>query len=764
MERMDEKPERTGTLRKKTSQDQRPTELTYQSKVPLRCKRRNETVQEFLEIFESWMLINRWSDEEASLYLNCLIEERSLKQKLSQCERFNSYMAMKAALLSVDKAAKDRKIIQLRNVKFFIGGNVDAYFDKVSKLVDEIYAEEVSSMQIKRDMILSGLDPEMIAKLIVNQALPDDITNLKNLIFGLNLTMINKNRNKEWQKAKKNAKKFCQNCKTKTHNTEDCRSKKQNHPKCEKITNDISNPRYFVPMKFNGEEVLALFDSGSNRTIAPGNILKPETRFKKRCGTASKHAYLSVIGSTNVNLTLQDVEFKHNILIADDINHAIFGMDLINRLRLSWNEDRSINYWLNNQQYSLKLVKEDEYSILCMSIEEICNILPEDLSFDNEKERELQPIDPRVSAIIQKFPDIIKGTGKTNIIEHVIELKPGSRPIRLKPFRIHQALESKIEKQLAEMERTGIIGRSKSPWSSPLIAIEKKDHTLRLAVDYRKLNKMTIFDAQPAPRIDEILAGLRNACVFSKIDFRQGYYQVPLREEDKPKTAFQFKSKLYQFNVMPFGLSTACQTFIRMVEQLFGELEFVKTYIDDVLIFSKNEEEHLQHIEKVLSIVNNASLSINLEKSEFFKKEIEFLGLKIANNEIQMTTSKIKAIKAYPKPTNTKELKRFLGLASYYRKLIENFASIAQPLYRLMKKEVKFVWSKQEEEAFDLLKQKLSSKPILKMPDFNRTFWVRTDASDLAMAGVLSQRDENNNPYVIEYFSKTWTDCQKGIQ
>ncbi|KAF7492108.1 hypothetical protein SSS_02817 [Sarcoptes scabiei] len=269
-----------GTLRKKTSQDQRPSELTYQSKVPLRCKRRNETVQEFLEIFESWMLINRWSDEEASLYLNCLIEERSLKQKLSQCERFNSYMAMKAALLSVDKAAKDRKIIQLRNVKFFIGGNVDAYFDKVSKLVDEIYAEEVSSMQIKRDMILSGLDPEMIAKLIVNQALPDDITNLKNLIFGLNLTMINKNRNKEWQNAKKNAKKFCQNCKTKTHNTEDCRSKKQNHPKCEKITNDISNPRYFVPMKFNGEEVLALFDSGSNRTIAPGNILKPETRLK----------------------------------------------------------------------------------------------------------------------------------------------------------------------------------------------------------------------------------------------------------------------------------------------------------------------------------------------------------------------------------------------------------------------------------------------------------------------------------------------------
>ncbi|KAF7489591.1 Retrovirus-related Pol polyprotein from transposon 17.6 [Sarcoptes scabiei] len=631
------------------------------SRVYLRPMRKDESILQFIQIFESWIMVNDWNDEDAGKFLHCMIEDSSLKSRMLAC-------------------SKPRSFKMLKKIE---------YFDKISRLIEEIYGPNQN--QLIRDNILAGLDYKIVSRLMINQKLPDDIADVKSLIEVV-----------------------LQNMQNNSHNTNDCRSrsKNQNHnqkqatnqsTKCANINLDSGSPRYFVPIKLFGEKTMALFDSGSNKTIAPSSLIKPENRFRKRCGTASTTGYLSIIGSTNVDVNLQNIQFKHHILIADDISHVIFGMDLIDRLKISWNSDRSIDFWHRNKKHNVKLVEEkNDTSTICMSISQILQTLPEDLSFEEKEPSKQNRIDKRVSKLITKFPDIVKGT-----------------------------------------------------------AVAKKDQSLRLAIDFRQLNKMTIFDAHPSPRIDEILSGLRDAKVFSKIDFKQGYYQIPLRAEDKQKTAFQFKNNLYQFTVMPFGLSTACQTFLRLIEQLFGHLDFVRTYIDDILIFSKSEDDHVRHIEAVFSIIKDASLTINLDKSEFFKSTIEFLGFKIAENEIKMTQDKTKAIRNYPKPTNTKELKRFLGLASYYRKLIDNFATIAYPLYKLMKKKIKFSWGNEEEQSFNLLKQKLSSESIVKIPDFNRSFYVRTDASDAAMAAVLTQRDDKGNPYVIEYFSKSFSDTQK---
>ena len=284
-----------------------------------------------------------------------------------------------------------------------------------------------------------------------------------------------------------------------------------------------------------------------------------------------------------------------------------------------------------------------------------------------------------------------------------------------------------------------------------------------MVVDYRKLNQQTVKDALPLSRIDETLEKLGKAKVYSTIDLKKGFWQVPVAEEDKSKTAFSTKFGTYEFNTMPFGLTNAPAKFQRMMNNLLEDYvgKFVEVYIDDIIIYSENFTDHLEHLERVFRILNRVNLKLSLEKSKFFQTEVKFLEHKISAEGIQVDERKIKTVKDFPIPRNVREIRGFLGLASYYRKFIKGFSQIAKPLNTLLKKDVKFQWTKACQVSFETLKDKLITAPILRYPDFKKPFYITTDASGTGLGAILSQRDEvAKKEYVIEYASRSLNNAE----
>ena len=294
--------------------------------------------------------------------------------------------------------------------------------------------------------------------------------------------------------------------------------------------------------------------------------------------------------------------------------------------------------------------------------------------------------------------------GRKNVIEHRINLIDNSRPASVPNFRLPVSRRNIVENLIKDMENQGIIKESLSPYNLPLLLVLKKDGTWRIVIDYRRLNKDTIPDRMPMPNFDEVLAQLNGAKLFSALDLLSGYHQVPLSEESKQCTAFSTHNQHWQFEVMPFGLCNAPLAFDRLMHQILGNMKNVFVYLDDIIIFSRNKEEHFQILEEVLSRLKGAGLKIKLSKCQFLKRELIFLGHVVGPNGIKMQDRKIKTIINYPPPKNAKAVKRFLGITGYYCPFVRNFATIAYPLTRLLRKDVKFKWEKEEESVFHDLK------------------------------------------------------------
>ena len=281
--------------------------------------------------------------------------------------------------------------------------------------------------------------------------------------------------------------------------------------------------------------------------------------------------------------------------------------------------------------------------------------------------------------------------------------------------------------------------------------MKKKDGTLRLCIDYRQLNQVTIKNKYPIPRIDDLFDQLQGAQVFSKIDLRSGYYQLKIKEEDISKTAFRTRYGHYEFLVMPFGLTNAPAAFMELMNRIFQPLLdiCVIVFIDDILVYSKSNQEHEEHLRDVLSILREKKMYAKFSKCEFWLNEVAFLGHVISGKGISVDPRKIEAVVEWEVPTNVTEVRSFLGMAGYYRRFVEGFSRIAQPLTKLTKKNMKFVWGDDCEQSFQELKRRLTSAPILTIPSGSEGFVVYTDASRKGLGCVLMQEGR-----VIAYASR----------
>ncbi|KAI3696046.1 hypothetical protein L1987_79055 [Smallanthus sonchifolius] len=361
------------------------------------------------------------------------------------------------------------------------------------------------------------------------------------------------------------------------------------------------------------------------------------------------------------------------------------------------------------------------------------------------EERRLEDI-PIVKDYPEVFPEDLPGLPPPRQVEFRIDLVPGAAPVARSPYRLAPSEMQELSNQLQELLDKGFIRPSFSPWGAPVLFVKKKDGTFRMCIDYRELNKLTIKNRYPLPRINDLFDQLQGSSFYSKIDLRSGYHQLRIQEADVPKTAFRTRYGHYEFLVMPFGLTNAPAVFMDLMNRVCKPYldKFVIVFIDDILIYSRTKEDHEHHLKLILELLSNENLYAKFSKCEFWIREVHFLGHVINKEGIHVDPSKIEAIKNWEAPKTPTEVRQFLGLAGYYRRFIENFSKIALPLTTLTQKEKKYDWSDKQESAFQLLKQKLCSASILSLPEGINNFVVYCDASHQGLGCVLMQRDKPN--------------------
>ena len=360
-----------------------------------------------------------------------------------------------------------------------------------------------------------------------------------------------------------------------------------------------------------------------------------------------------------------------------------------------------------------------------------------------------------LEALLSKYDEVFSDTPSVAKVKpHRIELT-SEVPVRVKPYPIPLRLVDAVKDEISEMEAAGIIEKSTSPYCSPMVVVKKKEGGIRICGDYRRINAVTRLDAEPMADPQTIFATLANSRIFSKIDLTKGFFQVPLTEESKKVTAFSTPGGLYQYKALPFGMTNSPAAFNKVMREVMRGVEGVAMFVDDVLIHSSSFKQHLETLETVLKRLRLYGLKIKPSKCMIGHQQVPFLGHVVGDGLYACEEDKVARVKDAPRPRTKKEVKSFLGLAGYYREYVPNFAVVAAPLHELLKKQAPNMvhWTDLQEEAFLKLKSLLCKEPILQLPDFNKEFVLRTDASQEGVGAVLMQ-EHHGQMFPVSYYSR----------
>ncbi|CAH8642613.1 unnamed protein product [Dicrocoelium dendriticum] len=516
-----------------------------------------------------------------------------------------------------------------------------------------------------------------------------------------------------------------------------------------------------IRVSINGISILALIDTGATCTLVQPKFCLGLRRsnVNTRLLTANG-SELVAEGRVMAAMVLGNRTVHHSVVLSSHIPwDAIFGIDLLRKMKCHlnmatnqlWIGECKLRMWEHNTYDS------DGPTAACVTIDDQVRTL-------------LTPVEGIIpSTAFRRLHQLIRSKeaafawegslpGRTNTICHQIDTGT-AEPITQRPRRVPTQYREELRKMIEDMLDAKIIIPSKSPWSSPIVLVKKKNGSLRLCIDYRKLNDVTRKDSFPLPRIDDTLEALSGAQWFSTLDLASGYWQVEIDPKDREKTAFIIPSGLYEFQTMPFGLTNAPATFQRLMQIVLRTLipNQCLVYLDDVIVHGRSLEEHLDNLGLVLQHLHDAGLKLKPQKCQLLKRQVTFLGHIITPSGIQSDPSKVETIQGWPVPTSAEDVRQFLGLASYYRRFIRNFADIAGPLHRLTEKGRTFNWTPQCAKAFEFLRRALTNSPILSFPDLSPSagqFILDTDASDTGIGAVLSQVGSDGLEHVIAYGSR----------
>lgn len=395
----------------------------------------------------------------------------------------------------------------------------------------------------------------------------------------------------------------------------------------------------------------------------------------------------------------------------------------------------------------------------------VSELKPEIVIQSNSKVHILNEDDSRELDIIKNLlPSFNKnGLGKTTLYQHEIELLENVKPIKQRYYPISPAVEKDLYAEIDRMLDLGVIEESKSAWSSPVTLVKKSSGKVRLCLDARKVNSVTKKDAYPLPLIDALLMRLHDTKFISSLDLKDAFWQIPLAESSRDKTAFTVPRRpLYQFKVTPFGLCNSAQAMCRlMVKVIPNELhENVFVYLDDLLIISATLKEHFGLLRRVAGLLKNAGLTINVEKSSFVMSEIRYLGFIVGQDGLKTDPEKVVAFTNFPVPHNVKQTRRFLGMAGWYQRFVENYSGLAAPITDCLKKG-KFIWTSEAQSSFNLLKDKLAEAPNLVNPCYDQPFYIRCDASTEGVGAVLFQINTEGFEQPIAFMSQKLNKAQR---
>ncbi|XP_017431977.2 uncharacterized protein LOC108339348 [Vigna angularis] len=502
-----------------------------------------------------------------------------------------------------------------------------------------------------------------------------------------------------------------------------------------------------------GKPCCVLYDSGATHSFISKacverlGLVESELQFDLVVSTPAAGGIRTSTGCFRCTIEVEGRRFKVNLICLplQDLE-VILGMDWLatNRILIDCGKKELVFPDEGEEELSVTLgqLKEDivegAYCFLIMthSDEEMEGVKWERSSQDEQCEgRSVIEEFPEV------FPDEIPGLPPVREVEFTIDLVTTAAPISVQPYKMSPAELVELKKQIEELLDKQFIRPSVSPWGAPVLLVKKKDGSSRLCIDYRQLNKLTIKNKYPLPRIDDLLDQLQGASVFSKIDLRSGYHQIRVKEGDIQKTAFRSRYGHYEYVVMPFGVTNAPAIFMDYMNRIFRPYldKFVVVFIDDILIYSKSHEEHEEHLRVVLGVLKEKELYAKLSKCEFWMKSVQFLGHVVSAEGISVDPTKVRAVLEWTSPRSITEVRSFVGLAGYYRRFIEGFAKIVAPLTQLTRKDHPFAWTDRCEESFQELKRKLTSAPVLVIPNTAKPFEVYCDASHQGLGCVLMQ-------------------------
>ncbi|KFD59504.1 hypothetical protein M514_08725, partial [Trichuris suis] len=517
----------------------------------------------------------------------------------------------------------------------------------------------------------------------------------------------------------------------------------------------------------NGMSIRALVDTGAAATFAHENLLKhcriPAQPFNQREFKAIDGARVRPKCTAQLELTCLGKTIGIDVLILPSSpcllalgTDALRMLGMTVELSMKGSLVKLANDGCSNdvdlRQVPAETVLKDDSVASAMARVTYGDQL------NKEQRTELEKV---VKSFPQLFTKAENGTMTPHGITHRINTQ-AVNPIKCRPYRVSSSERKAINEQVNEMLKDGTIEKSKSPWSFPVVMVRKQDASWRFCVDYRRLNAITKRDVYPLPRMDDVLDRLGGARYFSKLDLKNGYWQIPVEPSDREKTAFVTPDGLYQFTKMPFGLSNAPASFSRLMDQALVDLKWTVclTYMDDILVFSATFEEHLNRLRAVLDVLSRNGLRLQPTKCVVGAEKTEYLGHIIDPTGLRPLPAKVEAISSFPRPQTVRQLRRFIGMSSYYRRFIQNYAGMARPLHLLLKKTEARKWGDAQEKAFVQLKEKMKNPPILQHFHDNWCTALHCDASQDGLGAVLIQ-SKDGKEHVVTYLSRLLTSTER---